>query len=320
MKHILSAVATCALIALSLTRTSGQQGWSQIQTIKQQLNAIFYNGDQLWIVGAHGLILRSEDEGRTFTQLDSKVDVGLNDVFVRGSRVLVVGDEGTILFSRDRGRRLVKNLYTAHRKSTSSAPLDLYSIQFVNSDRGYIVGDNGLILTSDDGGISWQQQPSGTNAQLFHLSFRQQHGWVVGTGGTILHTDDGGKNWYPQRSGVSEDLNRVMMITDKVGLITGDKGIMLRTENGGATWQRVRLRSATYNTYKEPLFGISFINDKIGWVVGYGGTIIRTYDGGRSWIEQESGTKTDLFAVAFYKNLGFAIGRDGLLLRYYERR
>jgi photosystem II stability/assembly factor-like uncharacterized protein len=68
------------------------------------------------------------------------------------------------------------------------------------------------------------------------------------------------------------------------------------------------------------LFGISFIDKKTGWVVGYSGIIVRTYDGGRKWVEQMNPTSADLFAVSFSKNRGFAIGRDGLLLRYYEKR
>src|SRR4030095_15429046 len=130
----------------------------------------------------------------------------------------------------------------------------------------------------------------------------------------ILHTGNGGRNWYPQRSGVSDDLNRVYMVTDRVGLITGDNGTLLRTENGGATWERVSLN------VREPLFGMSFIDNKTGWVVGYKGRIIRTYDGGRNWVEQNSNTGADLFSVSFHKNRGYAVGRDGLVMRYYEKR
>ena len=50
------------------------------------------------------------------------------------------------------------------------------------------------------------------------------------------------------------------------------------------------------------------------------GRIVRTYDGGRNWIEQDSSTTADLFSVSFYKNRGYAIGRDGMVLRYYDKR
>lgn len=298
-----------------------QQGWARLQTIKMGgadsgINSVYYDGDDIWVVGAHGLIARSHDDGRTFQEMNQGVDAGLNDVCVRKGRMCIVGDAGTILRSTDGGRSFVKILRSTRRTGAAGAPaeLDLYSVQFADENHVYIVGDRGLILVSTDGGAAWREQHSGSDAQLFHLSLRGEHGWVVGTGGVIMHTDNGGRNWYTQRSGVNDDLNRVYMITDRVGLITGDNGTLLRTENGGATWERVPLN------VREPLFGMSFIDNKTGWVVGYKGRIIRTYDGGRNWVEQNSNTGADLFSVSFHKNRGYAIGRDGLVMRYYEKR
>jgi len=298
-----------------------QQGWSRLTTIQQDqqpaiINAVTYDGDDIWVVGAKGLIARSSDEGRTFNAIPSGVDVGLNDVAVHGEHIAIVGDQGTILQSTDGGRSFARSNYSLRFRDGQGEVglVDLYSVQLLDKDKGYIVGDHGLILTTGNGGASWREQHSGTEAQLFHLSFRDARGWVVGTGGSILHTNDGGRNWYPQRSGVQEDLNRVYFLDDQTGLITGDKGVLLRTENGGATWERANLKLT------EQLFGISFIDKKTGWVVGHQGRIIRTYNGGRDWIEQDSRTTADLFSVSFYKNRGYAIGRDGLVMRYYEKR
>jgi photosystem II stability/assembly factor-like uncharacterized protein len=306
-----------AIVALGFA----QQGWSRLTTIQQDgqpaiINAVTYDGDDIWVVGAKGLIARSSDEGRTFNTIPSAVDVGLNDVAVRGEHIAIVGDQGTILQSTDGGRSFVRSNYSLRFRDGQSEVglIDLYSVQLIDKDKGYIVGDHGLILTTGNGGASWREQHSGTEAQLFHLSFRDERGWVVGTGGSILHTNDGGRNWYPQRSGVQEDLNRVYFLDDQTGLITGDKGVLLRTENAGATWERAHLNLT------EQLFGISFIDKKTGWVVGHQGRIIRTYNGGRDWIEQDSRTTADLFSVSFYKNRGYAVGRDGLVMRYYEKR
>ncbi|HVG18455.1 MAG TPA: YCF48-related protein [Blastocatellia bacterium] len=312
-------------VAVMLTQAAqGQQGWTRLQTIKQGgkgavINAVYYDGDDIWVVGAQGLIARSYDEGKTFQEVSTGVDANLNDVYIRGGRIWVVGDAGTILKSTDGGRSFVKSVYTSRHGTGKDAQnpsreIDLYSVQFTDADYGYVVGDGGLILASTNGGASWREQKSGTDAQLFHLSFQGDRGWVVGTNGVILHTDDAGRNWYPQRSGSTDDLNRVYLINDKDGLITGDNGLLLRTGNGGATWDRVTLN------VREPLFGMSFIDKKTGWVVGYKGRVIRTYDGGRNWVEQDSGTAEDLFSVSFYKNRGYAIGRDGLVMRYYEKR
>lgn len=321
-KRRIAAALALGFVSVGLCGLAlAQQGWARLQTIKHRgaesgINAVYYDGDNIWVVGAQGLIARSFDDGRTFQETSQGIDAGLNDVYVRKERICIVGDTGTILRSTDGGRSFVKILRSTRRGGATGATPepDLYSVQFVDDDHVYIVGDRGLILTSTDGGATWREQNSGSDAQLFHLSFRGERGWVVGTGGVIIHTDNGGRNWYPQRSGLTEDLNRVYMITDRVGLITGDNGTLLRTENAGATWERVALR------VREALFGLSFIDNKTGWVVGYKGRIIRTYDGGRNWVEQNSNTDADLFSVSFHKNRGYAIGRDGLVMRYYEKR
>ena len=193
------------LIAITLVATAfqisalAQQGWSQAQIFKQggkdaTVNAVSYNGDEIWVVGADGLVARSYDDGRNFEKLDLNVAAGLNDIFVRKEDIWIVGDAGTILLSTDGGKSFEKS-----RGTGTSKTIDLYSVQFTDGERGYIVGDEGLILTSSNKGFSWREQRSGSDAQLFHLSFQGERGWVVGTGGAILHTDDGGRNWYPQR-------------------------------------------------------------------------------------------------------------------------
>ena len=39
-----------------------------------------------------------------------------------------------------------------------------------------------------------------------------------------------------------------------------------------------------------------------------GGAILRSGDGGRTWIEQESGTKQNLYAMFMMKKNGWAVG------------
>ncbi|MGH9825051.1 MAG: WD40/YVTN/BNR-like repeat-containing protein [Blastocatellia bacterium] len=315
-----SAVLAAAFMLLFFGSARGiEQGWSLVQTIQQSngkpatLNSLFFDGKVVWIVGGDGLMLRSDDYGRTFQQIGVKVDAGLNDVCVLGNRIWAIGDGGSMVLSTDGGRSFVKNVAISHRGGQST-PLDLYSVQFSDDKHGFIVGDQGLILASSDSGVSWREQHCNTNAQLFHLSVHGKKSWVVGAGGVIVHTDDGGKNWYPQRSGTSEDLNRVVMVNDDRGFVSGNNGTLLKTDNGGATWIQVPIKE------RVPLFGMSFIDKKTGWLVAYKGVVLRTYDAGHDWIEQVSPTGADLFAVAFFKNRGFAIGRNGVVLAYYEKR
>lgn len=313
-----------SVFACMVMTAFAQQGWSELHRFTgggkaATLNSVHFDGDNLWVVGGEGLVQHSRDNGQTFEDVSIGNTDNFNDVYVKKDRVWIVGDGGVIAMSTDGGQSFSNIRYIAPpHKSRSSGPdrskPDLYSVQFIDKNRGFIVGDQGLIITSNDGGYTWKEMDSRTDAQLFHLAFRGKKGWAVGTGGVLLHTDDGGEAWYPQRSGTDKDLNRVYFVTDKVGIITGDAGLILRTEDGGIYWETVR------SGVNQPLFGISFIDKKTGWIVGYQGTVIRTYDGGERWIRQASMTDGDLFGASFGHNMGFAIGRDGLLLKYFEKR
>ena len=58
------------------------------------------------------------------------------------------------------------------------------------------------------------------------------------------------------------------------------------------------------------------ISDDQGWIVGRGGVILRSDDGGRAWIEQQNPTKQNLYGLYFRKKIGWAVGGDGMMLRY----
>ena len=53
-----------------------------------------------------------------------------------------------------------------------------------------------------EGGVSWQQQISGTNNALHSVHFVNENvGWVVGEVGTIRKSVDGGITWQPFQNG-----------------------------------------------------------------------------------------------------------------------
>ena len=57
------------------------------------------------------------------------------------------------------------------------------------------------MFRSRDGGITWDRQAVGTQADLNGVIFADgQKGWIFGLLGTILHTTDGGATWKPQES------------------------------------------------------------------------------------------------------------------------
>ena len=150
-----------SVIVLSVAGLAlAQQGWARLQSFNRAgadsgISAVYYGGDDIWVVGSHGLIARSHDDGQSFVVVNQGIDANLNDVTARRDKICVVGDAGSILRSTDSGRSFVKILRSTRRgggATGSAGELDLYSVQFADDEHVFIVGDRGLILMSSDGG------------------------------------------------------------------------------------------------------------------------------------------------------------------------
>ena len=94
---------------------------------------------------------------------------------------------------------MVQNIFAqeeAFSKSSLSLGNLLYDVNFISSQSGWAVGAGGTIMHTNDGGINWTMQLSGTTNRLWGVSFTDENnGIVVGWEGTILKTTNGGLNW-----------------------------------------------------------------------------------------------------------------------------
>jgi hypothetical protein len=71
----------------------------------------------------------------------------------------------------------------------------LFSIYFIDSNRGWISGNDGTILRTTDGGTTWLPQRSGTEYFVSIFFLNPLYGWVVGEGadgGKVFRTNTGG--------------------------------------------------------------------------------------------------------------------------------
>jgi len=80
--------------------------------------------------------------------------------------------------------------------------------------------------------------------------------------------------------------------------------------DSGVTWTPVVVNA------KSTLLNVQYVNEDRCWAVGRSGTILRSDDGGLTWLQQESGTKQNLYSLYLVKKIGWAVGGDGILLRY----
>lgn len=298
-----------------------QVGWvaTTIGPAGQDLNTVYFlDSKRGWVAGDNGFLSRTDDGGQTWTKQTVDTKDGINDIYFRSKEdgFLIAGN--AIFRTRDSGNR-----WSEARRFLPSefngAAAELYSVRFSSKKKGWVVGSiskkdiivDSILVFTDDGGDTWQRQRAPSRNELIHLDFvDDKHGWIVGAEGAILRTFDGGQSWNRQRSDTKATLYHIDFRDDKNGWAVGERGTVLRTTDAGETWTPVESK------VRSTLLSVQFVNDDDGWIVGRGGVALRSDDGGRTWIHQESGTKNNLYALHFQKKIGWAVGGDGVVLRY----
>ncbi|NQU88035.1 MAG: T9SS type A sorting domain-containing protein [Mariniphaga sp.] len=173
----------------------------------------------------------------------------------------------------------------------------LEDVCFVNDLLGWAVGENGTIIHTNDGGISWSFQNSGTTLRLRSVVFTDsQTGWIVG-GEThpipgdyiILHTSDGGNNWIEQASDSTTYLRSVFFFDSENGWAVGDNNYIFHTSDAGNNWACQESGSGFYNGHE-----VRFTDLMNGWIASSYG-LYRTTDGGLNWNEHIPGSFKSVF-------------------------
>ena len=96
-----------------------------------------------YIVGARGIVLRTDDGGVTWKDLESGVNANLFAVAAANRNdVLAVGDQGKIIYSKDGGQN-----WELQESITSSS---LFSIAYRGGNNIWVAGRGGAILRRMD--------------------------------------------------------------------------------------------------------------------------------------------------------------------------
>lgn len=242
-----------------------------------------------WAVGRFGVILHSDNGGKSWKRQDSGTRRALAAVSASDrEHALVVGNGGIVLATGDGGR--------IWRKQQSGTGNHLLDVQALSPADACAVGAFGTLLSTVDGGVNWTRHslewkalipgvikdtgPVQPNLNAVFFASKTQ-GWIVGEFGLILHTGDGGASWSAQRAGSDLPQLAAVRFRDPLdGLAVGEEGIVLRTSDGGKHWTSVD--SGT----RRGLYGIS-LEGRRAMVVG-DGVVLVSRDGGVSWRAMKS--------------------------------
>lgn len=251
-------------------------------------------GERVVAVGDHGIVLLSDDHGRSYRQARGvPLSSTLTSVsFVDASNGWAVGHWGAILASGDGGET-----WTVQRID-SDVDRPLFAVHFFDRQQGVAVGLWSLILTTDDGGRTWTERtlqplPGAGRADLNLLSlFSDEQGAVYATAehGKLLRSDDRGKTWRYLDTGYQGSLWSGAVLPDGRLLVGGQRGTLLRGTPDARAWQRIPLNSRSSITAIQA-------EGKHVLVAGLDGLLVNSQDGGATFDERHSDDGVSLTAA-----------------------
>lgn len=221
-------------------------------------------------VGERGNIITSAD-GQAWVQSQTPTRSTLTSVSVQGSNIWAAGHDGVILKSEDSGktwqRQRVQPWSADSQEITNgSAIMDTL---FVDENTGYAVGSYSLLLKTQDGGKTWQQLDiSGssdanapadmvaTNSGTFdandltiaaeddpHLNSitRTESGKliVMGERGAGFRSSDDGASWQKLRLPYGGSMFGVISLGGEKILTFGLRGNVFESADAGSTWTKI---------------------------------------------------------------------------------
>ena len=266
------------------------KGWIQAEVpVSVTLTAVFFpTYDQGWAVGYDGVVLHTEDGGKTWKkQLD-------------GAQI------NKLVFNQVKQMVNAKNDLLADPKAGFTEE-ERENMEIETEDLGYLLKDVESALKE------------GPCQPLMDLWFKNdKEGIIVGVYGIILSTKDGGNTWQPILDRIDNALGSHYYSITRSGddlFIAGETGILYRSEDFGQSWHRLG------SPYEGSYFGI--VGDPSGGFVtafGLRGHIYYSLDRGETWTPSSTNREVSLSGGDLLSDGSVCVmGIDGFILRSKDR-
>jgi photosystem II stability/assembly factor-like uncharacterized protein len=292
--------------ALNQFNANAQHGWTW-QNPRPQGNALndvtHITGSEWLACGEHGSLIRSSDDGATWTLESFGRVSGIVRIHFPSPDDGYVLNQGSVFQSTDGGRTWDRQINTQYT---------LWDIDFADAKHGIAVGSFGTILHTSDAGVTWNYLDAEIKDDLHAVVYTDAANAVItGADGILLRTSTGGLSW--QKSTIAAR-RRIMDITAIPGgggslIAVGDNGTLLRSTDGGESWTNAT-HSSTSN-----LTRVHFTDGNNGIITGGGGTLLRSADGGKNWGNVLSGGGADLRGIATHGMTALIVAANGTVLR-----
>lgn len=222
-------------------------------------------GDALIAVGERGHVLKSEDQGQSWRQIENvPVNILLTKVFSVNQSVWAVGHDTTVIHSGDGGETWEVQFFDPERQ------LPLLSVYFLDEQNGFAIGAYGTILITGDGGQNWQDELIHDELD-YHLNditlANDGNLYIAGEAGYGFVSADRGETWEAIELPYPGSMFGVIALQNEV-LMFGLRGHVLSSQDQGVSWQMIP------NKNLSSLFGGDKINENSAMFVGANGARI----------------------------------------------
>ena len=291
-------------IALAAAPAWAQQAQPQIRiqpaevtpTAKQHMIlAAAKAGQRIVAVGEDGVVLLSDDRGKSFRQARSvPIQATLNAVsFVDDKTGWAAGHWGAIVKTTDGGETWQL------QRSDTGQDRPIFSVLFLSPSEGFAVGLWSLVLSTKDGGATWREvtlpnPPGSSKADLnLYSVFADNKGslFVTAEGGKLVTSDDHGVRWRYVETGYRGTFWTGLQLADGSLLIGGLRGTIYRSVDGGGSWAAARSEAQSSVT------GLAQLED--GRIIGSAldGVLLTSEDHGASFQSRQRDDREVLTAV-----------------------
>ena len=246
--------------------------------------------NSVFAVGERGIILKSDDEGASWLQIESPVDVTLTGIsFSSNKEGWIVGHESTILHSVDAGATWTINHYKPEEERF------YMSVNFVSPLQGYVLGTDGELRVTEDGGKTWQltilSVEDWYQNHLFAIERLESTALVVAERGGIFYSKDGLTDWQAVLSPYEGSFFGVNKIANKY-LVFGMSGRLYLFSPSTLEWEKIDT-----GTDQFLLASVATNDNKTVFVVGRGGAILVLNETGQLIKAIEDPSRVDYTAV-----------------------
>lgn len=310
---------------------------------KVMFDAVTLVGTRLFVVGEHGVIAYSDDNGATWSQAKVPVDVTLTAIsFVDSQSGWAVGNSGVVLHTQDGGRnwnlqldgngvnqltmtaalqaeqaadKSVEDFNALHRAQIFAAAgpdKPFLCLMPLSKTKILALGAYRMAVMTDDVGKSWSDWSlhilDPVSHHLYDAERIRDSIDVVGEAGLIFQSKDEGQSFQPLPSPTQATLFGLLSTGNGALLVYGVAGQVFFSPDAGLTWQPVTLQSMSNFT--------SAILLKTGDVLlaNEAGRLFTSSDHGRTFREQSFGFQMAVFAIEQAENGDIvAVGSSGIM-------